>query len=175
MEFVPLPPKEVAVRRYVEELWLPYHQDLAAAVDAHELADDVDIVEEELEFRLDMLDAETYELVVAVDPAADADGNSLADGDLAGFVATDINEGPPVFEQPDRLHVGDIYVKERYRGEGLGRELMAHAADRARAEECEAVTLDVDIDNERALAFYETLGFAPLRKQLRIATEDLQP
>jgi len=39
MELRRLPANEPAVRRYVEELWLPYHRDLEATVDRHVLAE----------------------------------------------------------------------------------------------------------------------------------------
>ncbi|GAA0537465.1 GNAT family N-acetyltransferase [Halorubrum ejinorense] len=39
MEIRRLPATEAAVERHARELWLPYHRDLAAAVEAHALAD----------------------------------------------------------------------------------------------------------------------------------------
>jgi hypothetical protein len=43
VELHPLPTDRAAVRRYVEELWLPYNRDLGATVDRHALALDVDV------------------------------------------------------------------------------------------------------------------------------------
>ena len=60
MELRRLPATESAVRRYVEELWLPYQHDLEAIVDRHALAEDVDLVAEETAFRLDRLDETGY-------------------------------------------------------------------------------------------------------------------
>lgn len=168
MEIRPLPADEATVRRYVEELWLPYHRDLEATVEGHALADDVDVITAEIDFRLGLLEEESHRTWIAVDEES-AGGT---DGELAGFITTDIDESPVVFDQPDRLVVGDIYVHEPYRGTGLAQDLMNRAAERARETECGELTLDVDIDNERAIAFYEKLGFEPYRRQMAIAVDE---
>jgi ribosomal protein S18 acetylase RimI-like enzyme len=171
-----LPPEEDAVRRYVEELWVPYHRDLSTAVEAHDLDDSVDLVAEETEFRVDLLESDEYRAWVAVDaPAADPVSDDLAtvEADLAGFVTTSVDEAPTVFDQPDRLVVGDIYVAEPYRGGGLATALMERAGQRAREAGCAEVGLDVDVDHERALAFYERLGFEPLRHRMTLDAAEL--
>ncbi|MFB6296163.1 MAG: GNAT family N-acetyltransferase [Halobacteriales archaeon] len=187
-----LPAEEAALRRYVEELWVPYHRDLEATVERHALDDDADLVAEEVEFRLDRLAADEYRAWVAVDAPAEGDvsgesdvieeGDASASGacslaaidaDLAGFVTTDVDTSPPVFDRPDRLVVGDIYVREPYRGTGLADDLIARAAERAREAGCGELALDVDVDNERAIAFYEKLGFDPYRRRLLVGVDDL--
>lgn len=182
MEIRRLPADEDAVRRYVDELWLPYHRELESIVDRHALADDADLVAEEVAFRVDLLEAETYRAWVAVDgrrEGSGGDGDDVAgdgdvaagDGELAGFVTTDVDEAPTVFDHPDRLVVGDVYVRERYRGSGLARDLIDRAAERAREVGCAELTLNVDADNERALAFYRKLGFETHRRQLSVAVD----
>jgi GNAT superfamily N-acetyltransferase len=190
MEIRSLPADEAAVRRYVEDLWLPYHRSLEATVDAHALADDIDVVAEEVEFRQDQLEAEDYRAWVAIDENFSAEANAVdnenpsghtndgvdiadGDGELAGFVTTEIDEPPTVFDRPVRLCVGDIYVREPNRGDGLARALIDRAAERARETDCAELALDVDVDNERATAFYEKLGFEPYRRQLTVPVNEL--
>lgn len=174
MDVRPLPPEEAAVRRCVEALWLPYNRELEATVDRHVLAD-VDYVAEEVPFRLEKLESEDYEALVAVDGADEGDPiETLADDAFAGFVAVEMDEAPSVFDRPGHLRIRDVYVREPYRGTGLARELLDHAAERAREEGCAELALDVDVDNERAIAFYEKLGFEPYRKQMAIAVDELQ-
>jgi len=176
-----LPPEEEAVRRYAEQLWLPYHRDLKAAVERHALAEDVDLVAEEVAFRTDRLDSEEFRAWVAVESGSDGgqsdepDGAPLAetDGELVGFVTTERDEAPSVFDRPDRLVIGDIYVRESHRGTGLARELVDRAARRARETDCAELALDVDVDNARAVAFYEKLGFEPLRRRMCVDAADL--
>ncbi len=64
-------------------------------------------------------------------------------------------EGGPV------LLLEDVIVKARFRGCQLGRRLVEHVLDWARANGMPRVTLLADKDNAPALAFYEHLGFAP--------------
>lgn len=181
MEIRRLPADRDAVRRYVEELWLPYHRDLEATVDRHALADDVedvDLVAEEVEFRLDRLEVESYRAWVAVDGSRSGrkkdDGNRVdVDDELTGFITTDVDESPPVFDRPDRLIVGDFYVREPYRGTGLARELLHRAAERARETGCSELALDVDVENERAIAFYEKLGFETSRRRMLVPVDGL--
>ncbi|WP_424014493.1 GNAT family N-acetyltransferase [Halorubrum xinjiangense] len=185
MEIRRLPATEPAAERYARELWLPYHRDLAAAVDAHSLADrpDDELIAAEAAFRLDLLreDADRRLWVVSVDSEiapGDVDSGALdpeepapvgvpdPDRDLVAFISTSVDECPEVFDRPDRLVVGDIYVDESYRGTGLADRLMGRAEVDARGQGCGELRLDVDIDNERATAFYEKRGFEPYRKQL---------
>lgn len=169
MQLRRLPPEEDAVRRYIEELWIPYHRDLSAAVEEHALAEDVDLLEEELEFRMERLESDDQHAWVAVDaPKDDPVVDDLADveADLAGFVTTGVNEAPTVFDQSDRLVVGDFYVAADHRGSGLARRLLDRAVQQAREAGCGEVVLSVDVDNERALGFYEKVGFEPFRHRM---------
>lgn len=163
MEIRRLPGEERAVRRYIKDLGLPYKRELEEIVDRFSLADDVDIVAEELEHRLGRHDTESYRAWVAIETGDDEDDLADTDGAFVGFVSTDIDEAPAVFDRPDRLVICDIYVKDRYRGTGLARELVERARIRARECGCAELTLDVDVENDRALAFYEKLGFEPSR------------
>ncbi|MFY4816552.1 GNAT family N-acetyltransferase [Haloarcula sp. AONF1] len=185
MEIRRLPTDEDALRRYAAELWLPYHRDLAAAVESHALADrpDEELIAAEAAFRIDLLreNADRRLWVVAVDPEVgpdDVDFRALdpedpapvdvpdPDRDLVAFVSTSVDACPEVFDRPDRLVVGDIYVDESYRGSGLADRLMERAEADAREQDCGELRLDVDVDNERAAAFYEKRGFEPYREQL---------
>lgn len=175
MQIRELPADEPAVRRFAEELWLPYNRELEAVVDAFALADDIEErLDEEVEFRLDHLDSESYRAWVAVE-GGDSPGASLTDTDLefAGFITTDTDEAPPVFDRPDRLRVGDFYVAERHRGAGLARTLLDRAVQRAREVGCPKIALDVDVDNRRALGFYGKAGFEPYRHRMSAPTEEL--
>ncbi|EMA62587.1 GNAT family N-acetyltransferase [Halorubrum lipolyticum] len=185
MEIRRLSATEAAAERYAAALWLPYHRDLAASAEAHALANrpDEELIAAEAEFRLDLLrendDYRTW--VVAVDAGVDADdvdptsldpedpapvGVPDPDRDLVAFVSTSVDECPAVFDRPDRLVVGDIYVAEAYRGTGIAGRLMERAEVDAREQGCGQLRLDVDADNGRAMAFYEKQGFEPYRKQL---------
>ena len=171
MEIRRLPVTEAALRRFVAELWLPYHRELAAEVEAHALADrpDDDLIEENVEFYRERFEAEGNRAWVVVesdglDPATASPTHP--DIELTGHVLTSVDECSPVFDRPDRLVVGDLYVREPYRGSGLADRLIERAAADARDHGCAEMRLDVAVDNDRARAFYEKLGFEPYREQL---------
>ena len=58
----------------------------------------------------------------------------------------------------------DLFVVERYRRSGLGRLLGEAAIERARELGCVRFELDVDADNDPALALYRELGFSDTPK-----------
>lgn len=171
MDILRLPADETAVRRYIEDLWIPYNRDLEAIVDSFALADDVDLVTEELEYRLDRHETESYRAWIAVDGSYDECNLADGDGDFAGFITTDIDESSSVFDRPNRLVICDIYVREPYRGTGLAHELVDRARTRARESGCADLKLEVDVDNERAIAFYEKLDFEPSRYTMVASAE----
>lgn len=59
----------------------------------------------------------------------------------------------------DGLEVEQVYVLASHQGLGLGRRLLAHAEQRARAEGLGFLWLGVWEHNQRAIAVYERVGF----------------
>jgi ribosomal protein S18 acetylase RimI-like enzyme len=55
--------------------------------------------------------------------------------------------------------VEDVVVDHAWRGQGIGRQLMAHAMAEAQAAGCYKLALSSNGKRERAHAFYESLGF----------------
>ena len=55
--------------------------------------------------------------------------------------------------------VEDVFVEGSARGAGLGRALLETARERALAHNCTRMELDVNEENEAALALYRSLGF----------------
>ncbi|MDV7348650.1 GNAT family N-acetyltransferase [Halorubrum distributum] len=177
-----LPSDEAALRRYAADLWLPYNRDLADAVAAHDLADwsEERFVERHVEFARNQLEEAGSRGWVAatvadaaddagVDPAtADVTDQDL---DLVGLLMTSVDECPDPFDRPDRLVIGEIYVAAPYRGTGLADRFVERAVTDAEEHGCEQLRLDVDVDNERAMAFYERTGFEAYRKQMTMEVD----
>ena len=57
------------------------------------------------------------------------------------------------------LLLEDVIVSRTYRGAGIGRQLVEHVCAWAADQGMTRVTLLADKDNEKALAFYDRLGF----------------
>jgi GNAT superfamily N-acetyltransferase len=58
----------------------------------------------------------------------------------------------------------ELYVVPARRGHGIGTALLRAVCDRARAEGCAAVDLEVEADHERAIALYARHGFRRLTR-----------
>jgi GNAT superfamily N-acetyltransferase len=62
------------------------------------------------------------------------------------------------FEGRAGLFLEDIYIRELYRGKGIGKALLAHIASVAREENCFGVRWQVLDWNTPAIDFYKSLG-----------------
>jgi ribosomal protein S18 acetylase RimI-like enzyme len=159
-----------AVGRFVDELKLPYQRELTDLVAAFELADHADHAAGEREFVAARLEDGNV-IHVAVDATDDSARDrplAAVDAPLAGFTRTSVDRAPDAFARPDRLLVCELYVVPEHRGTGLADDLLGAAAARADAEDCPAVALHVDVDNDRARRYYEKRGFEPAREELRV-------
>ena len=80
------------------------------------------------------------------------------DGEIIGTLQ--ITFTPSIsFQGGKRATVESVRVDEKYRGRGIGKELMLWAINRARAENCVAMQLTTNADRTDAHRFYENLGF----------------
>ena len=165
---------EGPIRRYIKELWVPYNRELGETIEAQGLSTEFDI-EAEIEWQIDHLDTPDSRLWVALDDVDDSTAPlEEIDATFAGFISVDLNPAPSSFDWPDRLVIGDFFVKKLYRGEGLADKLVARAVQFAREAGCEQLALEVDIDNERALAYYEKLGFEVGRYRMRAPVKEIE-
>lgn len=63
------------------------------------------------------------------------------------------------FQGGRRATVESVRVDAKYRGRGIGRELMLFAIDRARDQNCVSMQLTTNAERADAHRFYENLGF----------------
>ena len=93
----------------------------------------------------------------------DADkNNELIVAEKAGEVigTLQITFTPSIsFQGGKRATVESVRVDEKYRGQGIGKELMRWAINRAREENCFAMQLTSNAERTDAHRFYENLGF----------------
>lgn len=80
------------------------------------------------------------------------------DGEIIGTLQ--ITFTPSIsFQGGKRATVESVRVDEKYRGQGIGKELMLWAINRAKEENCFAMQLTTNADRTDAHRFYENLGF----------------
>ncbi|QQK76259.1 GNAT family N-acetyltransferase [Salicibibacter cibarius] len=60
---------------------------------------------------------------------------------------------------PDDYYINLISVSSKFRGEGIGNQLIGYAENRAKARGYKTVSLNVEFDNSRAQKLYERLGY----------------
>ena len=68
-----------------------------------------------------------------------------------------------------RATVESVRVDTKYRGQGIGREMMIWAIERAREKECISMQLTSHADRKDAHRFYEKLGFKASHVGMKIA------
>ena len=79
------------------------------------------------------------------------------DNEIVGYLGLNI-----LFE---RAEISVIAIKKNYEGRGLGYKLLKKAIYEAIGQECEVLSLEVRVSNQRALKLYRRNGFELMRKR----------
>jgi ribosomal protein S18 acetylase RimI-like enzyme len=61
-------------------------------------------------------------------------------------------------------YISNIATHEKFRGQGVGRELIRMAEKEAEMTGCKTIMLDVEKENTGAISFYERQGFKPTKE-----------
>ena len=150
---------EKEIRRYVEECWFPYQEAVSERVSTYSLVDELDTADV-VEYHLEELDSPSVRVWVALDGVEESTvALSETDATFAGFIRTSVAPNPDRFTWPERLQIRDLWVRECNRGTGLADNLVERASQQAREAGCEELSLKVSTANERAVSYFETLGF----------------
>ena len=75
-------------------------------------------------------------------------------GDVVGLVS--------LIEQEQQAEIEPIVVSSRHRGKGIGRKLLQHAVERAKAAGALCLSVKPVARNEEAIAFFYENGFTAL-------------
>jgi ribosomal protein S18 acetylase RimI-like enzyme len=82
------------------------------------------------------------------------------DGQVVGYLIGYMMRSSTL--RPVRLaELESMYVREEYRSRGIGQQLVERFLEWARGQGGERVSVTAYAANERAIAFYRKLGFAP--------------
>lgn len=162
MEITALESKDV--ERFVDELWLPAQEDLAAG---SPFTLKSDIREAGIDHRRDRLTND--ETVTYL-----ASGNADRDERLLGFLTAEVQTPPPIFESDRECHINELYVRPSNRSRGVATELLAVVESWAADHGCERLDLNVTVANEIATAFYESAGFEIVRYNMKRPVEPVK-
>jgi GNAT superfamily N-acetyltransferase len=103
--------------------------------------------------------ADIHDALFGARPVAEA-LVARADGGVAGFALFFHNYS--TFRGRPGIYLEDLYVRPQYRGLGYGGALLKHLAGLAVQRRCARMEWAVLDWNERAIAFYESLGAQPV-------------
>lgn len=78
------------------------------------------------------------------------------DGELIGYVSYTINFS--IWAGQKYMSIDDVFITEACRGMGAGKALMSSVKDGALAAGLTMIRWEVEVDNQRAISFYEGLG-----------------
>ena len=81
------------------------------------------------------------------------------DNEIAGFSLTTISTRPIVFEKRKRGYIGDSYVVEKLRGQGIGTLLISTIKKWFKEQKVDFIDLQVTKTNDRGTKFWEKSGF----------------
>jgi len=78
---------------------------------------------------------------------------------MIGYLKVNTGEAQTEQHVHNTLEVERIYVKSKYKGQGLGKELIQLAITVAQSKQVDNIWLGVWGKNSKAIAFYEKMGF----------------
>lgn len=82
--------------------------------------------------------------------------------EIAGYLKVNTGDAQSENMDDDAMEIERIYIKSKFQKRGLGRYLFNKATDIAREKNKKKIWLGVWEKNERAIAFYEKLGFVQI-------------
>lgn len=83
-----------------------------------------------------------------------------SEGELAGYMKLNINDAQTEEIAADALEVERIYIRKKFKRNGLGKYLIQQAMDKARKLDRTSIWLGVWEENPNAIAFYKKMGFS---------------
>jgi diamine N-acetyltransferase len=87
-----------------------------------------------------------------------------AGSEAAGYAIYNIGFWADTFE--GIVFISDLFVREAWRGRGVGRQLMECAANAGRAEGCTRIMWTVWSRNEAARRFYRAIGSVAVKDEI---------
>lgn len=158
---------------FVDECWLPFWRDMGEAVGEAHLSPTLDR-EELVDSLVDAYDTPDRRCWVALDEVDDATRPlDEIDAVCAGWINAGLEPTDPFLASQSRLFIGNLYTDPDYRGTGLTDRLVERARQYAREEGCDEFSLRVEEGNDRAMAYYDKLGFERFEQRMAVPVDSL--
>lgn len=85
----------------------------------------------------------------------------------AGYIIASFHYEAPLFVQHRFGYIADLWVEEAYRKQGVAPHLLEKAYEWFKEQGVSRVQIEVDVENQSGLKFWEQAGFAPFEIVLR--------
>lgn len=85
-----------------------------------------------------------------------------------GYICCEIDKKPPCFEIRSYGLVSDLAVTEKYRKQGVAKELLKHGVEWFKTKDVQHVEARVLLSNPQAAKFWQSSGFEPFVNILRL-------
>ena len=138
----------------VRDLWYNLAKEREDDHKYNELAED-GLIENSITHKKELVNRSDSEIYAAKE-----------DGEIVGYISFKVADRPPIFKIKKNISVSELFVKESHRGKSIGKDLMSKAEEFAESNDCEVMSLSVDLPNEGAFGFYQHLGFEQFRRKL---------
>lgn len=90
-----------------------------------------------------------------------ADAGSESAPNVVGFLVGSVEREIPIYRVKRFGFIHELWVEEKYRNEGIARQLVSVATERFTAIGVSQIRLDVAWDNEAACSLFTACGFRP--------------
>lgn len=107
-------------------------------------------------------EAQLHEGLFGPKPSAEVIMGRLRSGEVAGFALFFHNFS--TFLAKPGIYLEDLYVRQQFRGQGYGEQLLRHLARLAVDRNCGRLEWSVLDWNQRAIDFYKSLGAVPMNE-----------
>lgn len=87
---------------------------------------------------------------------------AVDDGRIVGYITVYIKEQAPYWQVKKVGEISGLMVQREYRGQGIGKKLLAQARDYLTTQGAKYFTLYTSVENNNGLRFYEQNGLSPL-------------
>ena len=81
------------------------------------------------------------------------------DNNLIGFSMTSISSRPDVFANTKKGYIGETFVNEKFRSQGIGAKLISAVKEWLTDQQVDFIDLQVTSTNEQGKKFWENQGF----------------
>ena len=93
---------------------------------------------------------------------------------IIGYYKSNVGDAQTEDNLPNSLELERVYVTDSLKGQGLGRKMIDHAIAQAKSKNLDFIWLGVWEKNQKAIAFYEKMGFKSIGTHVFQLGDDAQ-